>query len=562
MWGPTTSGEHIYLSGAGQNPITDNLAKALRRLRRLNEIRVLWIDALCINQDDMTERSQQVQMMGSIYSRANRVLVWLGDCNEPKEVMLQTYLFQTDVGSAVHHGHNQLIERHPLDEEQDWRIRDLVSIFKNTKNGHWWERVWIVQEFALARYAPIVCFGCHEIPWNELQLYLDTIHTTIPAMGWDALISMYRLNDFSSNVQDIMKKRKNSTLKFHLAMYLTLRAKASNPRDQVYARLSLVRDFEAQAIEPDYTKTCSEVFVDSSASLMKASSSLELLLIVTNHNQEDRLAGLPTWAVDFTFGNRFAQIGADQNMPVALPSTTQWYTGPRLDNHLKLDVPRGVLCVEAIRLDRISGVVRLAKRTSRYPEQRFHEEVAQIHRMLEQLNTVDPYRQCFNEVEHQSKTSEASRSLGNQDWSSVADAQACGLRGCGEYPRAYTTEDILSASFSIWSQQLQRVSQATYEACRCKARGNISSWTWYCEFFSGGITVFTTLQGFIGIAPNSVRVDDIVLLPFAASTPIVVRDSDRGLVFEGLAFVHGVMEGELEKVGSPLLEATQEVQII
>lgn len=59
-------------------PITDNLAFALRYLRRLRRVRTLWIDALCIYQRNLIERAQQVLIKGEIYSRAHRVLVWLG----------------------------------------------------------------------------------------------------------------------------------------------------------------------------------------------------------------------------------------------------------------------------------------------------------------------------------------------------------------------------------------------------------------------------------------------------------------------------------------------------
>jgi hypothetical protein len=58
---------------------TNNLANALRRLRRRSGKRTLWVDAICINQADTAERSRQVALMGRIYSNAWYVNVWLGD---------------------------------------------------------------------------------------------------------------------------------------------------------------------------------------------------------------------------------------------------------------------------------------------------------------------------------------------------------------------------------------------------------------------------------------------------------------------------------------------------
>jgi hypothetical protein len=59
-------------------PVTANLEAALRRLRRPDEPRILWVDAICINQQDSAERSQQVGLMKRIYSQASNVVIWLG----------------------------------------------------------------------------------------------------------------------------------------------------------------------------------------------------------------------------------------------------------------------------------------------------------------------------------------------------------------------------------------------------------------------------------------------------------------------------------------------------
>lgn len=78
-WGPPSDQprDYIWLQGCPL-PIKPNLEAALRSLRLPNQRRRLWIDAICINQDDVDERSRQVQYMRSIYKHAARVVVWLG----------------------------------------------------------------------------------------------------------------------------------------------------------------------------------------------------------------------------------------------------------------------------------------------------------------------------------------------------------------------------------------------------------------------------------------------------------------------------------------------------
>ncbi len=57
--------------------ITENLHAALQRLRDPSLPRIIWIDAVCINQDDPGERAHQVKSMAKIYAKASRVVVWL-----------------------------------------------------------------------------------------------------------------------------------------------------------------------------------------------------------------------------------------------------------------------------------------------------------------------------------------------------------------------------------------------------------------------------------------------------------------------------------------------------
>lgn len=79
-------------SGDPSSPmqISPSLASALRQLRYTNRTRTLWVDAICINQDDIDERNAQVKRMGRIYSLATRVVVWLGEESADSRLALTT----------------------------------------------------------------------------------------------------------------------------------------------------------------------------------------------------------------------------------------------------------------------------------------------------------------------------------------------------------------------------------------------------------------------------------------------------------------------------------------
>ncbi|KAH6696658.1 heterokaryon incompatibility protein-domain-containing protein, partial [Leptodontidium sp. MPI-SDFR-AT-0119] len=76
-WGDPQPSSTIQMDGLPYW-VSANLFEGLQRLRLPDQDRVLWIDAVCINQKNLTEKSAQVGLMFSIYLKAHRVVVWLG----------------------------------------------------------------------------------------------------------------------------------------------------------------------------------------------------------------------------------------------------------------------------------------------------------------------------------------------------------------------------------------------------------------------------------------------------------------------------------------------------
>jgi hypothetical protein len=68
---------------------TVNLHAALLRLRNHFMERILWVDAICIDQENQEEKEHQIQSMAKIYSQANRVVIWLGEAAEDSDLALK-----------------------------------------------------------------------------------------------------------------------------------------------------------------------------------------------------------------------------------------------------------------------------------------------------------------------------------------------------------------------------------------------------------------------------------------------------------------------------------------
>jgi hypothetical protein len=118
VWGTSTSPHKALVNGQAL-PITTNLDCALRHLRYSDKSRILWIDALSINQTDLSERSSQVQIMSNIYSFAKTVIVWLGPGNEDDEETIRS-----------------------MSEPRRWDIPTTKAILRILQRP-WFTRVWV-----------------------------------------------------------------------------------------------------------------------------------------------------------------------------------------------------------------------------------------------------------------------------------------------------------------------------------------------------------------------------------------------------------------------------------
>jgi hypothetical protein len=89
-WGDATITEDIFVNGHVFH-VTVNLAQALRSLRNYDASRVLWVDAVCINQQDPKEQGAQVAMMWDIYASASSVIIWLGPLDRDCAVAMENF---------------------------------------------------------------------------------------------------------------------------------------------------------------------------------------------------------------------------------------------------------------------------------------------------------------------------------------------------------------------------------------------------------------------------------------------------------------------------------------
>ncbi len=305
VWGSTEDRVPVQVSGpAGgrTHMITQNLATALRHLRFEDRLRVLWIDALCIDQSNLAERSQQVLKMGDIYRMSQRVVAWLGPESEDSSLALDTI---ARLAPSIEMSRNDPGPRpsatsgFKLNSETartGWLVvshAEMRSIFRLISRK-WFERLWICQEITLGGNASFLLCGQKEILWANFCAVMRYMYTF-----QGSLIEDLYAQPFDKRMSLLVKLaylRPGVTLQ-----YLRMNAsmfKCGDPKDRVYAVLSLLHpQDQAIGITPDYSLTQSQVYRNTALALIGHHKSLEILTTCENQVGVDLPSWAPDWAV-------------------------------------------------------------------------------------------------------------------------------------------------------------------------------------------------------------------------------------------------------------------------
>lgn len=317
--------------------VTTNLYHALQRLLAIDRSRprwdkiylqrLVWIDAICINQEDELEKSTQVAMMEDIYKRANLVVCWLGQEDRYTEPALRLANYLAQIPVEKYGQYSGLGITHSDIPSKDWEA--LVALLRRP----YWRRAWITQEIVLAQKLLLLC-GSFEISWSMLVRCSDFIAQT---QTWRHLFVMS--SQFSS-VQDHINRRELRPVGVSLQALARMKTElpegknpsilvlmmgrgtdASNPRDNVYALLGLTKELIntrqpstdgrgpfgqlalSQLPVPDYKKPVERVYSDFATCVLECTQNLLLLSLVEDRSDR-RSAGLanslPSWVPDLS----------------------------------------------------------------------------------------------------------------------------------------------------------------------------------------------------------------------------------------------------------------------
>ncbi|KAK4032414.1 heterokaryon incompatibility protein-domain-containing protein [Parachaetomium inaequale] len=246
-WGDSRPLRTILLNGR-KFEIGDNLFQALRYLRPPsgNAARVLWIDALCINQSDFQERNHQVQQMADIYRQAHVVIAWIGlETEESREA----FGFLQDPFVFGLRGR----------ESESGADRKWQAVHKLCQRPYW-RRVWIVQEICLAQRLIVKC-GEGQIPWK----YISELRTSRKHI-WPHYLSRGEAAFLESTPVRLDRQRRTHQEEGGHGLWLLLEAfqdsLCKEIHDKVYGFLGLANDCGERGFPVDYSKSVFELYED------------------------------------------------------------------------------------------------------------------------------------------------------------------------------------------------------------------------------------------------------------------------------------------------------------
>lgn len=202
----------------------------------------LWIDAICINQNNDSERAHQVRLMADIYQKASRVLVWLGPAYQDSDTAMKG------------------LAKAKCDEARLVSVPWLLAL-DGICSRKYWRRLWVLQELKLAKEKDILC-GEKLVSWRCFEAFMflvnRTAHSTLIFPGY----TRERLDIISNSDAMSMVKLVLEPLETTLwdILHKTGHLHCEEVRDKAYALLGLQPD-ESAGIEPDYT-TSPSVFLN------------------------------------------------------------------------------------------------------------------------------------------------------------------------------------------------------------------------------------------------------------------------------------------------------------
>ena len=501
-WGEPIFSASIECSSLGRLPITENLSAALLHLRLVDRIRVLWVDAICINQQDLVERSHQVTLLRDTFEKAENVIVWLGE----------------DTGDA-----SEAFKILRVVDPSSSSITDIVELI-NSEGGKalrkllersWFRRIWVVQELVCARKATIKC-GTHSMKWETFLDVAERLHTAGIFVTPEERSVQDALLVLSNMRREMQRRNQRNRSHLELLLYSYRLCLASDPRDKVFALVGIAHGQIAAAYTPNYSREVPEVYRDLAIHLIIAERNPDFLLHCA-HIGGCQASILPSWVPDWS------QPLYTYCSPLRLPGAYEASTGTSFKGRVSEELDE--LFLDGVVLNKVERLgsawnfdaveddwVKYVKRTIELNEE-----------CLDMFRESPRYRNCY--------WSAFIRAL-------VADKDCSDLR---------VGQRNLSEVYVSYRKFLSRIlirQVTTGVSEKREPEDETEDFDAAVAYAALGRTFCLFDDGRAGWVIATAEVGDRIAIFLGAKVPILLRPRDNGYIVLGEAYVHEMMDGQ------------------
>ncbi|KAH7195604.1 heterokaryon incompatibility protein-domain-containing protein [Fusarium oxysporum] len=313
-WGNEDARERLLVNGTVFK-VRPNLHAALRAFRQPHEAKLIWVDAVCINQQDQGERNRQVLQMNQIYSQAQVVDVWLGTANTTSDAGVA---FLTTFYTLVYHDTNY--QQSPSRDARTASIYPdstpfhefyapilklldeprLLTVFNHAVAflaNSWWRRIWTLQESVLC--PNVICWsGSKTFPFEYL---LGLSHFLYHLVNHDAYKGALAHRDMTLGALMLVEYlRKDMVARrgigLTMALYSTWNRASSDPRDKVIGLLGIIEPRDS--LKPEYSWPVEKVYRVAMRAALVEDGNLNCLGLISE-KKESRNKNLASWVPDF-----------------------------------------------------------------------------------------------------------------------------------------------------------------------------------------------------------------------------------------------------------------------
>ncbi|KAL2075155.1 hypothetical protein VTL71DRAFT_97 [Oculimacula yallundae] len=500
-WGPPGTNHEVICDGQSMW-VTTNLFSALTRIRSQSGILLLWIDDVCINQQDVREKESQVYLMSLIYSQATSVIADLGDslCAElfsPLLLQLQQAANE-DSETAVHPYAIYTRYKLPRRNSLAWKAWGAVI------TSPWFERAWSMQEFTIAKEVRMMS-GCYEVSWPILYEVFSWIAKRGDVRG--KIVRVDGRDYFGEPFTELVNLRQDVQLGRPRSMQhlctIGLNYRATDPRDKAYSLISLTTTPEISEIEVDYSEDTSVAAVYHSMARVLVSEG-NYMAILCRAGGARHTEGLPSWVPEWNYPvTRLILSNYDTYDP---GKHNMQYRAAGETKPIIAIGQNGTLDIQGVFVCKIAGLAPVMCEFTKDAYFEYEQDVKSMIASIDDYPTGESVREAY--------------------WKTSSGYKTC-------------TNEVLPADF-----------ESSYEAFeRYKVvRGDEEMWL-ALPFMTAAIGMalgrrFCILDsGCFGMVPKESKFGDLIAVFLGAQTPSVLRRDSGGYKFIGECYVHGLMEG-------------------